>query len=155
VIDAYVDKKGKVEIASAGMRAEWREWLWSLRESYVDLRATKMAAALTDRQRRWYFGQVLGRITEKTGQPRDDLHDYYKDLFLGSPENKTLVLVDRDGCIVDERDVWHERSITLLSRRAMSEYCDQIRAHAADQLHVFIPDADPSKAKYPRKTRAA
>ena len=76
---------------------------------------------------------------------------YYKDMLLGSAENRTLVLCDRDGVIVGERDVWHEHSITVLSRTAMSDYCEGIRDHAASELHVFIPDADPAKSKYPKR----
>lgn len=149
VIDCFIDLEGKPELTGP-MRQEWRAWLYQFRGQFGDLQFRPVAESISSRQRRWYFGQVLGRITEFSGTSKDDLHIYYKDRFLGSPEHKMVVLVDRHGAIVDERDCVEEKSITVLSRSAMSRYCEDIRNDAALNLQVDIPDADPAKSVHPR-----
>jgi hypothetical protein len=118
-------------------------WLCSLAGTHALVSVRKDRASLSERQRRWYFGEILKRITEHTGQDVDDLHLYFKDRFLGSPDHRLLVLVDGHGDVVDERDLLDGPSITTLSTTAMADYCDQIRMFAADRLQVDIPNPDP------------
>lgn len=139
---AVVSEQGRLQF-SHGARMEMDAYLTTLRCRPVFVTVTEDRAPLSARQRRWYFGQVLGRITEHTGQEKDELHDYFKDLFLGAPEERLIVLVDSNGEVIDERSVHHELSITKLNTKTMARYCDQIREFAALRLAIEIPNPDP------------
>lgn len=138
---ALVSQVGKLQFTNFDRR-EMDGYLTTLRMKRVLVRIAEDGARLSERQRRWYFGQVLGRIVGHTGQPKEDLHLYFKDKFLGSPENKLLVIVDANGQVIDERDVLERPSITVLGTKAMAEYCDEIRKFAALHMNLDIPNPD-------------
>jgi hypothetical protein len=140
---ALVSPKGRLQFGEVERRG-LDMWLSTLAGKAVTVKVHEDRASLSERQRRWYFGQILKRITDHTGQERDDLHLYFKDKFLGAPENRLIVLVDGNGEIVDERQVPIDPSITVLTTKQMANYCDQIRMFAAvPPLCIDIPN--PSK----------
>jgi hypothetical protein len=143
-LSALVNSKGRLQFSEDQRRA-LDMWLLTQIGNFIDVALTPAGSSLTEQQRRWYFGQILGGITRATGQPKDDLHVYFKSRLLGNPESKLIVLVDRNGEVKDERDVLVDTSITVLSRRKMRDYCDDIRTIAAEELHVVIADPDPTK----------
>lgn len=141
---ALVSERGRLQFSEDHRRA-MDAWLLTQCGCYVDVAMTPVGSSLSEQQRRWYFGQILGRITKDTGQPKDDLHLYFKSRLLGNPEHRVIVLLDGNGEVKDERNVAVDPSITVLSRRKMRDYCDDIRGIAALELNIDIPDPDPSK----------
>lgn len=138
---ALVSQEGRLQFTAFNRQA-MDGYLATLRMKQVLVRIFEDGSKLSERQRKWYFSQVLGRITGHTGQPKEELHAYFKDLYLGSPEHKLLVIVDADGTVIDERDVLDRPSITALGTKAMARYCDQIREFAALKLNLDIPNPD-------------
>lgn len=141
-LPARVSDAGRLQF-SEGVRRELDAHLSTLVGKPVLVHVHEDRAPLSERQRRWYFGQVLGRIEQATGQGKDDLHWFFKDLFLGAPEHRLIALVDSHGEVVDERNVFAELSITKLTTKRMARYCDQIREFAALRLEIDIPNPDP------------
>lgn len=142
IFPVLVSEKGRLQFTE-GDRRGLDMWLATLAGKHALVTVKEDRASLSERQRRWYFGQVLGRIHKHTGQDKDELHLYFKDLYLGSPEHKLLVIVNANGEIVDERDVLDRPSITVLSTKGMAHYCDLIRGFAALKLALDIPNPDP------------
>lgn len=143
IFPARVSERGRLEFAEVDRRG-LDMWLASLAGKHVLATFREDRASLSERQRRWYFGQVLGRIHKHTGQDvEEELHPYFKDKFLGTPENRLIVLVDAQGEVVDERDVTREQTITVLNTKEMAHYCEQIREMAALKLAIDIPNPDP------------
>lgn len=144
VFPALVSEKHRLQF-SEGIRREMDELLWRLSGQHVEVEIRKESQALSARQRRFYFGVILKRIHQKTGQPIDDLHLYFKGRLLGNPHSRVIVLVDANGEVRDEREVYDDPSITVLSTRKMSRYSDDIRMIAAAELGIDIPDPDPTR----------
>lgn len=104
----------------------------------VDVVIDRQVASRSLLQNAWYWGAILGLIEESTGQPARDLHEYFKLKFNVRP----LILTDRAGVIVAEERIGG--STAELNRITFGEYCENIRAFAADRLDVVIPDPDPN-----------
>lgn len=117
--------------------------LVSLVGKAIGIQIDEDKALLSERQRRWYFGQVLGRIHRENGQPVDDLHLYFKRKFLGDAESRLIVIVDGNGQVIDEASCTSTPSITVCSTTKMTKYIEDIRGFAAADLHIDIPDPDP------------
>jgi hypothetical protein len=141
---ALVSEQGRLQFSEDNRRA-MDMWLLTQVRQYVDVTLTPAGASITEQQRKWYFGPILGAISSATGQPKDDLHLYFKARLLGNPESRVIVLVDKNGCVVDERGAFDEKSITKIGKRRMRNYCDEIRGIAATELDIDIPDPDPNK----------
>lgn len=103
----------------------------------VELTVREKRNRRSDRQLRWYWGQVLELLSEHTGHSPDELHEYCKSRFIP----KRLAICDGNGVVVDERVVGG--STAKLSTSEMADYCEAIRKFAAEELGVFIPDPDP------------
>lgn len=106
-----------------------------------------------------YWGFVLRPISrqaliEGVGATQEGWHLYYKRMFLGYEFQKVRLPGAKR---VTVRRVL--RSTKKLSERAMRDYCEQIRAHAATTFGVEFPAmpmdlAPPVKRAKPRKTAA-
>ena len=104
----------------------------------VELLIDRHSATRSVAQNAYYWGAILGLIAESTGQPADDLHEFFKQRYNVKP----IVLTDRAGVIVAEQQIG--ASTRTLSTVTFADYCEQIRAFAADRLDVRIPDPDPA-----------
>jgi hypothetical protein len=95
----------------------------------------------SDRQVKWYWGQVLELLAEHTGHTPDELHEYCKARFIP----KRLAICDGNGVVIDDRVIGG--STTKLSTVDMAAYCEAIRQFAAEDLGLVIPDPDPAWAR--------
>lgn len=88
---------------------------------------------------REYWGYVLRPISEQAqidgiGSTPDGWHDYYRLMFLGYEFTKVRLPGKKRASV--RRAL---KSTTTLSNRAMREYMEQIRAHAATTFGVTFP----------------
>jgi hypothetical protein len=86
-----------------------------------------------------YWGYVLRPISEQAqiegiGAQAEGWHDYYRKMFLGYEFTKVKEPGRKRPSI--KRSL---RSTTKLSERAMRDYCEQVRAHAATTFGVTFP----------------
>ena len=83
--------------------------------------------ARTDAQNAYYFGVVIGLLSEETGYTQDEMHESMKMMFLRVPgEGKRPDRV---------------RSTKDLTTAEFSEYIENIKRWASMKMNVYIPDA--------------
>lgn len=130
--------RGRVEHGKVSFRHP--ELLWAAVKRWegkdIDLEIGPHKDSRSLRQNRWYWGQILGLISEHTGYEPEELHEYFKSRFLP----KRVALADCNGVVVDDKVVGG--SSAKLDIEAFGEYCESIRKFAAEELGVVIPDPD-------------
>jgi hypothetical protein len=86
----------------------------------------------SDKQNKMYWGLVLNAIVqaihESTGQDKDDIHGYFKAKFL----SKTMYI---NGKLVPSI-----KSTTKLTTSEFSRYIEQIKAEAATEFGIQVPE---------------
>jgi hypothetical protein len=102
----------------------------------LDVRIEPHKDGRSQKQNRWYWGQVLGLVSEHTGYTPEELHEYFKSRFIP----KRIALSDDNGVVVDDRVIGG--SSAKLDVEAFAHYCECIRQFAAEDLGVVIPDPD-------------
>lgn len=105
------------------------------------LEAQPLEEARDLQRNREYWGYVLRPISEQAqvdgvGATVDGWHDYYRLMFLGYEFTKVRMPGKKRPSI--RRAL---RSTTKLSNKAMREYMEQVRAHAATTFAVTFPVA--------------
>lgn len=88
---------------------------------------------------REYWGYVLRPISEQAqidgiGATAEGWHDYYRKMFLGYEFTKVKEPGKKRPSV--KRAL---KSTTKLSERAMRNYCEEVRAHAATTFGVTFP----------------
>lgn len=68
-------------------------------------------------------------IEKETGQPKEDLHEFFKMQFLGVKEVSVFNLT-----------FFVPKSTTKLDTKIMSEYLDNIQVFAGTELDITLPD---------------
>lgn len=96
---------------------------------YVQVVVGDIEKGRSSQQNRYYFGVVLKLISDYTGDNVNDLHEYFKEQY--APKKMTKVLNEKK-----ERPM----STTEMSTVEFNEYIERIRAFAAQELQVVIPD---------------
>jgi hypothetical protein len=85
-------------------------------------------------QNAWYWGCIVGLLSEHTGFSPDEMHELLKGKFLP----KKLAIPDGHGEVVAEFIIGG--TTTTLNKIDFGEYCEQIRRWASADLAVVIPD---------------
>jgi hypothetical protein len=134
---ARVDDDGKLHLQSPEV---FKQAICAYAGKFVEVTVREQRNRRSDRQLRWYWGQILELLSEHTGYTPDELHEYCKSRFIP----KRLAICDGNGVIVDERVVGG--STGKLNTTEMAEYCEAVRKFAAEDLGVVIPDPDPAWA---------
>lgn len=88
-------------------------------------------------QNAYYWGVILPAIADYTGQSVDDLHEWAKLNF----NAKQIVLTNAHGEIVGDERIG--QTTTKLNKVTFGEYLERLRAWAAVELGVVVPDPDP------------
>lgn len=132
---AHVDEVGKLTLENPEL---FKRALRGLAGKPVHLTIRVKRNRRSDDQLRWYWGQILHLLSEHTGYEPEELHDYCKARFIP----KRLAICDGNGVVIDDRVVGG--STGKLSTSEMADYCEAIRAFAASELGVVIPDPDPA-----------
>jgi len=81
------------------------------------------------KQNRYYFGVVLKVISDDTGHTTDDLHAFFKTMFLKDKveiKGKTYAVV---------------RGTSDLSTSEFVDYVKEVKMWVAQNLDIFVPDA--------------
>ncbi len=97
----------------------------------------KAHANISELQRRYYFGLVLGMFAEETGNTVKELHEWAKAKFIPWE----VSICDGNGHILDGRVVGG--SITKLNRVTFGELIENVRQFMATELGIITPDPDP------------
>ena len=82
----------------------------------------------SSRQNRYLWGIVYALIAEETGHSTEELHEFFKSMFLP----RTFIQVGKR-----EREI--VKSTTDLSTTDMENYLTRVRVFASQELNVFIP----------------
>jgi hypothetical protein len=103
----------------------------------VEIKSLEEARSLA--RNREYWGWVLRPISEQAqidgvGATAEGWHDYYRLMFLGYEFRKVKLPGMRRPSV--RRSL---KSTTKLSEKAMREYLEQVRAHAATTFGVTFP----------------
>jgi hypothetical protein len=135
-IEAY----GKVEGGRLNLhnRKRFEQELMTVKDCEIVL-TIKKRGRRSNQQNRYLFGVVYAECRHAFldlgyRMTVDQCHNFFKRMFL--PEN----IVDKDGTVIGE---W-EGSSAELNKEEFSQYIDNIRAFAAENLSIDIPDADKS-----------
>lgn len=121
------------------------------------MEVTPLEEARDLQRNREYWGFVLRPISEQAqidgiGSTAEGWHDYYRLMFLGYEFTKVTLPGKKRPSV--RRAL---KSTTTLSNRAMREYMEQIRAHAATTFGVTFPvppwveEENRRNARSPRK----
>ena len=83
----------------------------------------------TNKSNAYYWSAVIGTIAAETGHTPQEIHEYAKWTFLAP----ILVEVGNDKRYIS-------RSTTSLSTREFAEYIEMVKAWAANELSLVIPE---------------
>ena len=67
-------------------------------------------------------------LEDETGQDKNDYHDFFKGLYLGTAEKEVLGIV-----------VTKEISTSKLKKRPFYDYMQKVKLRAAEQFHCILP----------------
>lgn len=121
--------QGKVEWDSP---AEAARWTRTLEGERIQITIRKWRGRRTDNANRYYWGVVVALIAEHCGYDPEECHDALKLLFL----------TDHGS----EGPLPHVKSTASLNTTEFCDYIDRVRAWAATDLGVVIPDPNSVEA---------
>jgi len=106
--------------------------IWKIRpDEQVVVTIKRRTKNRTDNQNRYYWGAVIATIAAETGVDNDDVHEAMKRKFL-EPEIKEFAGMR-----------WKvPGSTSKLDTSAMNTYIEQIRAWAATEFGINIPEPE-------------
>lgn len=96
----------------------------------------RLHANRSQQANRYYWGVVVGLLSDHTGFTPDEMHDWLKMRFIP----KKLAVCDSNGEIKGEFVLGG--STRKMSIAQFGEYIEDIRRWAAQEIDVLIPDAD-------------
>jgi hypothetical protein len=89
-----------------------------------------------------YYRHALGLIAKETGNDKDDLHQFYRGMFL----TETVMVANKQTGDVAERD--YTKSTTEIDPDEMWKFTEKVREHAGGFFGVIVPPPDPEYARY-------
>lgn len=108
---------------------EYQIWLEGINGEF-ELTINERKKQRTIDQNSWYWGVVLPVISESTGHTPEELHEVFKDMFLGK---KTILWNGEEKKI--------QGSSASLFTQGFGEYIERIRAEVAT-MGITIPDPE-------------
>lgn len=126
-----VVKDGRLRILRSDVFAAQ---LATLRDGAVEIAISRKRATRSQEQNAWYWSCLVGLVAEHTGYSPNEIHEVYKAKFLP----KRLAMCDGNGEIKGEFVIGG--TTAKLTTVQFSDYCEEIRAWAAQDLGVHIPD---------------
>jgi hypothetical protein len=131
----YTPEQGHQQIVN--LWPELKAELQAGKQLWVEVQPLEEARDL--QRNREYWGFVLRPISEQAqvdgvGADAEGWHLYYRRMFLGYEFKKTKLPGRKRPSVTREL-----KSTTTLSNRAMREYMEQVRAHAATTFGVTFP----------------
>lgn len=127
-------KAGKLFIRD---RAAFNSAISGLKDGWeVELQVTRLQATRSQQQNRYFWGVVIKAISDYTGYGPDETHELLKQMFIP----KELAILKGNGDVID-------RFVMGGSTRSMDtvefgHYMERIKEWAAQELDIYIPDAD-------------
>lgn len=107
-----------------------RRWLNNLNGVKVELVIKKHRRKRTIPQNSYYWGIVLSMIADSTGYTTEELHEFFKRLYL-----KKIITIGGVDYEVSE-------STKKLNTEQFSSYIEKIKKFAALKLDLHIPDSN-------------
>lgn len=132
-----VIKGGRLRVRN---QATFEDAMRQFRDGDVSVTIERYYATRSEQQNRWYWSDpFMGAIADRMGEGSKRLgHELCKQLF----NARVIVLCNEHGEIVGEHAI--PESTTKLNKLKFGDYCESIRRWAATELHINIPDPDPS-----------
>lgn len=96
----------------------------------VSVTVRKWRTKRTSNQNRYLFGGVYPIISRSTGHTKDELHLFYKTMFL----KKRVAIMGKEYTVV--------RSTTDLNTKEFTEYIRSVKNHALRELDIFVPEPE-------------
>ena len=106
-----------------------QKWLQSLNGKRIEMIIKPFRAKRTIPQNAYYWGVVLKTISKETGYTSEELHEFFKRIFL----KKEIVI----GGKVYETSI----STRKLKKDQFSEYIEKIKGFVFLRLDLVIPEA--------------
>lgn len=106
-----------------------QKWLQSLNGKRIEMIIRPFRAKRTIPQNAYYWGVVLKTISKETGYTSEELHEFFKRIFL----KKEIVI----GGKVYETSI----STRKLKKDQFSEYIEKIKGFVFLRLDLVIPEA--------------
>lgn len=107
----------------------------SLEGKEIQIDLSKKTNPRSLQQNRYYWGVIIDILSEETGQPKEDIHDFLRGLFL----KKNVAIADKYGEI---EDISTTRSTTKLNTQEFMKYNEDIRRWSSMSLGIYIPDVN-------------
>jgi len=126
---AAVVRKGKLQYIQEG---NYNAFLHNMLDGeQVNVSIKKRRRDRSSNQNRWYWGVILPLISAETGHTENELHEILKRMFL--PPR-----------IIEFRGKTFKvpGSTQSLSVQEFTEYVERVRAYAATELNLNIPDPE-------------
>lgn len=114
---------------SFAQRQSMSGYLHSRNGQAVVVKFSKPVTRRSNSQNAFYWGVVLETIATDTGHTAEEIHSVFKEMFL-----------PRKFITVGRREVETRKSTTELSQDEFHLYLEQIRAFAATELSIRIPN---------------
>ena len=118
-------KDSKITVTKA--KRMWRDWIAKLSGKKIEIRVKEWKDSRSERQNNLMWAW-LAILEQETGQPKDDIHDYFKAKFL----TRTIVIKGKEFKVVG--------STASLKSDGFTEYLGQFRAESATFFKVDLPD---------------
>lgn len=103
------------------------------KETYVEIKEKKRERTL--RQNSYLWGVVYAYISEHTGHSAEELHDAFKQMFLG-----------RNFITMGDKEIEVTKTSTTLTAEEFGEFVDRI-IEFAGTLSIAIPPAEESNVR--------
>lgn len=146
-----VTDRGRVVILNREAMLEWAALVGDGIELVGELRLAEETRSL--RASNYYWAVVIKAAVEHSGQPADDVHDFWCAKFIPS-EQKHLQFFHKMTGEKIEADVDTRRS-SKLNRAEFYDYVEACRQWLIDFLGVSTPDPDKSFWRKSKEGKAA
>ena len=127
-LKGIVSKNGDIVI-DFNDKIKQQKWLQSLNGKRIEMIIRPFRAKRTIPQNAYYWGVVLKTISKETGYTSEELHEFFKRIFL----KKEIVI----GGKVYETSI----STRKLKKDQFSEYIEKIKGFVFLRLDLVIPEA--------------
>ena len=114
---------------SPGQQATIGNYLRTREGKAVEVKFARPTTSRSQRQNRFYWGVVLTAIAESTGNSTEDIHVVLRDRLL-----------PRKFITLGSKEVEVKKSTADLSTEEFTLYLEAVRAWAATELGITMPD---------------
>lgn len=102
----------------------------------LEITVRRLTATRSQQANKYWWGVCVALVSESTGYSPEEIHEIAKQMFLP----KKLAFADGNGEVVGEFVMGG--STRSLNTKEFAEFVERFRRWAAEELEVYIPDAN-------------